>query len=162
MKSLFSFVSLLSVLCLSFQSLTIAQDSANTANSQTSAQLAAMALTIGEMKQQIQQQNKTIEALRDQIITLSKTKTPRGETMDKLLSFKYRPRLRTVVFTFSNDTKPTMIPGSERASFCALTYVNDITEAGSCKVFLQNSAWHVQSGDGFEGNNCAAACLFLD
>ena len=162
MKFSFSFALLLSLLCLSFPSQTLAQDSANITDAQTSAQLAAMAITIGEMKQQIEQQNKTIETLRDQVRTLSKTKTPRGETMDKLLSFKYRPRLRTVVFTFSNDTKPTMIPGSERASFCALTYVNDITEAGSCKVFLQNSAWHVQSGDGFEGNNCAAACLFLE
>ena len=131
-------------------------------NDQSASQLAAMALSIGEMKQKIEQQNATIEALKKQIEALGQSKVEENEAAEQLLSFKYRPRLRTVFFTFSNDTKPTLIPGSERASFCALTYVDDITETGSCKVFIQNSAWHVQSGEGPEGNNCAAACLFID
>ena len=129
---------------------------------QSASRLAAMALTIGEMKQVIDQQSEIIEELKKQVGELQQSKVQGSEAAEQMLSFKYRPRLRTVFFTFSNDTKPTLIPGSERASFCALTYVDDITETGSCKVFIQNSAWHVQSGEGPEGNNCAAACLFID
>ena len=148
-------VLLTTAFCLSLVMPSFAQETKTAESNQTASQLAAMALTIGEMKQTIEQQNLTIQAL-------SEAKSPESEAFDRLLGFKYRPRLRTVFFTFSNDTKPTLIPGSERAAFCALTFVNDLTETGSCKVFIENSAWHVQSGEGFEGNNCAAACLFLD
>jgi hypothetical protein len=128
----------------------------------TLSKIAALALTVGELKETIKKQDGTIDGLRAQIEKLKHAATGKSTPVDQMLGFKYRPRIRTIFFTFSNDTTPTLIPGSERATFCALSWVDDRSEKGSCKIYTENSTWFVQSGDSYEHNQCAAACLFLD
>jgi hypothetical protein len=65
------------------------------------------------------------------------------------------------VFTYSfcNATAGVVIPNSQGALLCALSYVDDDTITGWCNVHPSGGAWVAQTGAGCGENACAAVCI---
>ena len=64
---------------------------------------------------------------------------------------------------FSDVRQPATIPNSHDAAFRGLTYVDDDSPAGWCKVFYDNAAkeWRFQTGGGGGDQGCEATCMWI-
>jgi hypothetical protein len=66
-------------------------------------------------------------------------------------------------FRYNNQPSWVQITGSEDAIFCGLTWVDDDSPEGSCKIGRdENNRWVARTGGDASANECYATCLFIE
>lgn len=61
---------------------------------------------------------------------------------------------------FFNVPIAVEIPSSSGAKFCYLTFVDDDSPAGFCRVYYNSGKWYWQTGGGGGENQCGAMCVW--